>query len=162
MTSRSAERTGESWTEHALAVLARRRYRAGEARSAVVELLGRHGGCLTADEVAGRLREDGRQVGAASVYRALGLLTDLGLLQRAPLGDGPVRYELVRPDADHHHHLVCDRCGRTSTFEDTTLEEAIEGLAERVDYAVEAHDVTLRGACPQCAWRERGGSSRRP
>ncbi len=139
-------------------MLARERYRAGEARSAVVELLGREGGCLTADEVAERLREDGRRVGTASVYRALGLLADLGLIQRAPLGEGPVRYELVRPHAGHHHHLVCDRCGRTQTFEDPKLEAAIDQLAERVEYAVEAHDVTLRGACPQCASTERDRS----
>jgi len=148
----------EPWTDHALGVLAREGYRAGEARAAVVELMGRDGGCLTADEVAARLRTTGRHVGTASVYRALSLLTKLGLLQRAPLGDGAVRYELVSPEAGHHHHLVCDRCGRTATFEDPPLEEAIHRLSKRVDYAVEAHDITLRGACPRCARRERASA----
>lgn len=64
-----------------------------------------------------------------------------------------VRYELVGPEADHHHHLVCEHCGRTATFEDDRLEEAIDRLAQRIDYAVEAHDITLRGACPRCARR---------
>ncbi len=149
---------GDRWTEHALRTLALKGYRTGEARGAVIELLGREDGCLTADEVSGRLRERGRRVGAASVYRTVSLLSALGLLQRAALGDGPVRYELVFADDDHHHHhLLCERCGRTATFEDAALEQTMAALAERVDYAVAAHDVTLRGTCPQCA---RGAGAR--
>jgi Fur family transcriptional regulator, ferric uptake regulator len=147
----------EPWTEHALDLLARRGYRAGGARSAVVEFLGREGGCLTADEVVARLRDDRHRAGAASVYRALNLLSDLGLLHRAAVGDSPVRYELVHPDEEHHHHLVCERCGRTVTFQDHKLEAAIDEVSERVGYVVDSHDVTLRGACSECA-----GAANRP
>jgi Fur family ferric uptake transcriptional regulator len=45
---------------------------------------------------------------------------------------------------------VCDTCGEVSAFEDSDLEHAIERLASRVDYAIDAHDVTLRGECPTC------------
>jgi Fur family ferric uptake transcriptional regulator len=41
-----------------------------------------------------------------------------------------------------------------SAFEDQGLERAIEKLSSRVDYAIDAHDVTLRGECPAC--HERG------
>ena len=147
----------EPWVDRALTVLAKRGYRAGEARSAVVELLGREGGCLTADEVVARVRADGRRAGPASVYRALGLLSDLGLLHRAGVGEGPTRYELVHGDEDHHHHLVCERCGRTVTFTDQRLEAAIDQVSERVGYVVDSHDVTLRGSCSDCA----AGTARR-
>lgn len=144
----------ERWLDRALRLLAEHGHRTGDARSTIVELLAREGGCLTAEEVVDRLRRDGSRVGTASVYRALGLLTELGLLQRAALGDGPVRYDLVDAEAGHHHHLVCGRCGRTATFEDPRLEAAIQGVARDVDYAVDAHDVTLRGTCPECARRK--------
>ena len=49
---------------------------------------------------------------------------------------------------DHHHHLVCDRCGEVAAFEDVELERAIARLAERVDYSVDAHDVTLAAPAP--------------
>ena len=88
----------DPWTEHAHEMLARHGHRAGGARSAVVDFLGREGGCLTADEVVARLRAQGGQAGPASVYRALNLLSELGLLHRAGVGDSPVRYELVHPD----------------------------------------------------------------
>jgi Fur family ferric uptake transcriptional regulator len=37
-----------------------------------------------------------------------------------------------------------------AAFEDSGLERAIERLAGRVDFSIDAHDVTLRGECPSC------------
>jgi len=145
-----ATSTARPWAEHAFSVLAERGHRAGGARAAVIESLGRHGGCLDADELVARLRRDRKRVGVASVYRAFGLLADLGLLQRVPVAGGSARYELVGPGGDHHHHLVCDDCGATSPFEDEGLERAIVRLSRSTEYAVQAHDVTLHGTCPDC------------
>jgi len=142
--------TTERWSEHALAVLAEHGHRLGGARTTVVEALGRHGGCLDADELVASLRRDGQRVGVASVYRALALLSELGVLQRVPVAGGSARYELVGPGGDHHHHLVCDDCGATASFEDEALERAIGRLSRRTAYAVQAHDVTLHGTCPDC------------
>ena len=139
-----------AWTEHAFDALSEHGHRAGGARAAVIEALGRHGGCVDADELVGKLRRDGKRVGVASVYRALGLLSTLGVLQRVPVAGGSARYELVGPGGDHHHHLVCDDCGKVEPFEDPTLESAIERVADGRGYAVAAHDVVLRGACEEC------------
>jgi Fur family ferric uptake transcriptional regulator len=146
----SATSTASPWTDHAFAVLAEHGHRAGGARSVVVEALGRRGGCLDADELVGTLRRARKPVGVASVYRALSLLAELGVLQRVPVAGGSARYELVGPGGDHHHHLVCDDCGATTAFEDEGLERAIGKLSRRTAYAVQAHDVTLHGTCPDC------------
>lgn len=145
-----ATSTARPWADHAFSILAESGHRTGGARSAVIESLGRHGGCLDADELVARVRRNRKRVGVASVYRALGLLAELGLLQRVPVAGGSARYELVGPGGDHHHHLVCDDCGATSAFEDEALERAIVRLSGRTEYAVQAHDVTLHGTCPDC------------
>ena len=137
------------WVDHAFVVLSEHGHRAGGARTAVVEALGRRGGCVDADELVDVLRRGGRRIGVASVYRALALLAELGVLQRVPMA-GSARYELVGPGGDHHHHLVCDDCGATAAFEDQALERAIGRLSRRTAYAVQAHDVTLHGTCPDC------------
>lgn len=126
-------------------------HRSSAPRSAVVEVLGRQRCVLSAREIADELREDGRDVGIATVYRALELLDELDLVQRLNVGEGTVRYEPADPSGDHHHHLVCDSCGRVSSFEDRGLERAIARLAGRLDYQVGAHDVVLRGDCPACS-----------
>jgi Fur family ferric uptake transcriptional regulator len=139
-----------AWIERAFAVLRESGYRAGGARSAVVEVVGSEGGCLSAEEVRDRVRAAGKRVGTASIYRALNVLSQVGLLHSVSMPGAPVRYELVLPGGHHHHHVVCDQCGETASFQDPDLEAAIERLGERVAYTVGAHDVTLRGTCPRC------------
>lgn len=140
----------ETWTAQALDAIAAAGYRSGGAREAVVEALGAEGGCITADELGHKLHARGRRVGIASVYRAVALLEELGLVQRVALGNGAFNYELVDPDGDHHHHVVCRHCGDTLIFEDPKLEAAIHAIGKRVRYEVDSHEVTLHGSCPSC------------
>src|SRR3954452_17917137 len=128
------------WAQHTRSELSRAGHRAGSARLAVVDLLAAQECCLSAREIADELRD---RVGIASVYRALEVLDDLGLVQRLDAGEGVVRYEPAPPSGEHHHHVVCDRCGRVTAFEDEALERAIHSLSDRLDHAVEGHDVVL-------------------
>ena len=138
------------WSDATLDTLHRKGLRNGGARRAVIELLGEQDCCLTAQEIFDRLRASGRQVGIASVYRVLDLLTSEGLVQRIELGSGIARYEPVHSGGEHHHHLVCDSCGKVEAFEDRGLERAIHRLEESSGYAVAGHDVVLHGACSSC------------
>jgi Fur family ferric uptake transcriptional regulator len=139
-----------SWSEHALECLRDAGYRSGGARRTVVEYLDGQNCCLSAQETHDRIRTTGARVGIASVYRVLDLLAAQGLLTRVDLGDGIARFEPVRPDGHHHHHLVCDDCGKVEPFEDERLERELTRVASRLGYAMDAHDVVLRGACDDC------------
>jgi len=138
------------WADSTLEVLQRKGLRNGGARRAVIDLLAEQDCCLTAQEIFDRLRTSGRRVCIASVYRVLDLLTTEGLVQRIELGSGIARYEPVQSGGEHHHHLVCDSCGKVEAFEDRSLERAIHRLEESSGYAVAGHDVVLHGACSDC------------
>ena len=144
---------GKRWSELAFEALRGGGHRSGGARGAVVDLLSRQDCCLSAQEIADELRGRGARVGIASVYRALDLLDGMGLVQRVDTGEGGTRYEAVIPGGRHHHHVVCERCGRVAAFEDRRLEEAIERLGRRLRHEVSGHEVMIRGACPRCATR---------
>jgi Fur family transcriptional regulator, ferric uptake regulator len=105
---------------------------------------------MEAEHVVEALRSEGRSVSTASVYRALRVLTELGLLQRVAVSGAPIRFELVLPDGGHHHHIVCAECGRTEAFDDEKLEAAVAAVSRRVSFRVDAHDVTLHGVCKTC------------
>jgi Fur family transcriptional regulator, ferric uptake regulator len=139
-----------SWADRALEQLQAAGYRTGSARREVIGFLETQSCCLGAQEIHDRLRESGRPVGLASVYRVLDTLADKGLLQRLEFGDGVARFEPVRSDEGHHHHLVCDGCGKVETFTDERLETALRDVEDKSGYAVAAHDVVLRGACGAC------------
>jgi Fur family ferric uptake transcriptional regulator len=142
----------DEWRQHALEQLRRAGHRSGGARSAVVDLMAAQHCCLTAQDIFDRLRADGKVVGIASVYRALDLLSRMSLVRRMDLAEAAY-YEPAHPGGEHHHHVVCDDCGRVSQFEDEALERAIDRLARRLKYSVAEHEVVLRGACPDCRRR---------
>jgi Fur family transcriptional regulator, ferric uptake regulator len=140
-----------TWAETTLASLQAKGRRDGGARRAVIELLGRQQCCLTAQEIFDQLRSTGRRVGIASVYRTLEQLTRAGYVQRIDIGAGTTRFEPVHADGQHHHHLVCDDCGKVEAFADDELERALRKVERRTGYSVAGHDVVLRGACDDCA-----------
>ena len=85
-------------------------------------------------------------VGMVTVYRTLGLLSGLGLVRRLDLGSGP-RYELAE---DHHHHLVCEGCGKVTEFEHCPLD--LRGLSGASgDFRIRAHSLEVYGTCAECA-----------
>jgi Fur family transcriptional regulator, ferric uptake regulator len=141
--------SANTWAKHASATLGGAGRQQGRARQAVIEVLGRNDCCLSATEIFDALRADGRRVGLASVYRALDQLSQLRLVQRLEFGD-VTRYEPALPDGDHHHHVVCDECGRVEPFEDLPLEKALDRLGGALGFDVEGHEVVLRGSCADC------------
>jgi Fur family ferric uptake transcriptional regulator len=140
----------QPWAESALERLRETSGRSGGARREVVEFLGRQDCCLSAQEIHEGLRAARGRVGLASVYRALESLAREGLVQRIDLGDGVARFEPAHAGGEHHHHFVCDGCGKVEPFEDPGLETALERIGGGRDYEVDAHDVVLRGACGDC------------
>jgi Fur family ferric uptake transcriptional regulator len=138
------------WVEATTAALSRKGLHKGGARLAVIELLAAQSCCLTAQDIFDALRSSNRKVGIASVYRVLDLLTSEGFVQRIDLGSGVARYEPMSPHG-HHHHLVCDNCGKVDAFEDKALERALGRLEAHSGYAVAGHDVVLHGTCANCS-----------
>ena len=137
------------WADHATTTLARAGHRSGGARGEVLELLAEQHCCISAQQVHDRLRADGRRIGLASVYRALDLLAAHGLLHRIDR-DGVAHFEPAHPGGEHHHHAICDSCGRVDVFEDDALERDLHAILDRMGYAAGGHDVVLRGRCREC------------
>jgi Fur family transcriptional regulator, ferric uptake regulator len=133
------------WSEEATGRLNQAGFRAGAARRQVIELLEGERCAVTALEIDRRLPS----VGRASVYRTLEQLEQLDLVHRVDVGGEVSAFERNDP-GEHHHHMVCVRCGRLVPFEDRELERAIHRVGEEADFEVVSHDVLLRGVCPRC------------
>jgi Fur family ferric uptake transcriptional regulator len=138
------------WAERAAQALADAGYRRGGARRAILDLLDEQSCALSAAEIQQELALRSRDVSRSSVYRIMEELEAIGLLQRVEIGQGIVRYEPVRDGPGHHHHLVCDQCGRLQPFTDDALERAIRRLSDRVPLRVSEHEIVIHGACETC------------
>jgi Fur family transcriptional regulator, ferric uptake regulator len=138
-----------SWTAQAEKRLDEAGFRSGGSRRRVIDLLGGERCALTALEIDRRLDS----VGRATVYRTLEQLERLHLVQRVEIGGDAAGYERLDPEA-HHHHLVCEDCGRLTPFASEALEEAIDAVGRGSDFTIAAHDVVLRGKCGSCGDRD--------
>jgi Fur family ferric uptake transcriptional regulator len=85
------------------------------------------------------------EVGLVTVYRALELLGELGIVRRLDLGDG-ARYELAR---DHHHHMICESCGDISEFDECPLDPELLP-PKSADFEIRAHSLEVYGRCGAC------------
>ena len=138
------------WCEHVHHVLSREGLKRGGARERVIELLADQSCALSAVEIEDSVRSRGHPAGRARISRVLALRVEHGLVERVAVGDGQARFEPADPSGEHHHHLVCDHCGRLVAFDDPGLERAIDSLSDRLGVKIESHDVLLRGACERC------------
>ena len=139
-----------TWSDRALQELRAAGYRRGGARTRVIGYLDAQDCCVAAQEIHQALLASGERVGLASVYRVLDALVGTRLVQRIDLGDGVARFEPVRDSTAHHHHIVCDDCGRIEPFADQRLERVLRDVEQSSGYDVAGHDIVLRGACSSC------------
>lgn len=109
---------------------------------------------LTADEIYEYVREQYPEIGLATVYRTIQLLSELLLIDKLNLDDGYVRYEIGKANntfqTHHHHHLICLSCGKVLSFEDDMLETLEGRILESMQFQTVDHEVKLYGYCKEC------------
>lgn len=133
--------------------LQERQHKMTPQRQEVLQIiLDRPGKHLSAEDVHDILREKKSEIGLATVYRSLELLSELGVLQRMEFGDGRSRYEIntTDPTAHHHHHLICMKCGKVMEFEDDLLENLEQDIEKKSGFRIANHEVKFFGHCKEC------------
>ena len=87
----------------------------------------------------------------ATIYRAMHLLEDMGMVKRFDFGDGTARFELVgEGDDGHHHHLVCTRCAGVVEIEECFPHEIESRIAAKNGFKAVTHKLEFFGICPDC------------
>jgi Fur family ferric uptake transcriptional regulator len=123
-------------------------HRVTAPRRAVAELIADADGHFTVSELEAAARERRLGISRATLFRALELLTELGVVERLDLPSGEHAYVPCAPA--HHHHVVCSRCGRAAEVEDCGVGEAVQEIARRTGYRIDVHRLELFGLCRHC------------
>ena len=92
----------------------------------------------------------------SSVYRNLTILEEVGVVARIMAHDEFARYELAEHLTEHHHHLICSDCGDVIDFAlagsaESSLEKALQTVADEVGFSVHTHRLDLLGTCSSCS-----------
>jgi Fe2+ or Zn2+ uptake regulation protein len=126
-------------------------YRLTEPRRAVADLIAEQTGHFTASDLEGVVRDRRLGISRATLFRALELLTELGVVERLDLPTGEHAY--VPCARVHHHHVICSRCGRTAEVDDCGVAESVAEIARRSGYRIDSHRLELFGLCRHCQAR---------
>jgi Fe2+ or Zn2+ uptake regulation protein len=126
-------------------------YTSGRRR--LVELLAEQDRPVTIPELV----ETHPDLALSSAYRNLGVLEQVGAVARVHSGAEHARFELAEDlVGEHHHHLICESCGRVDDFTVTaaverTIETALSKVASRHGFVASSHRLDLIGSCEDCA-----------
>jgi Fur family ferric uptake transcriptional regulator len=119
------------------------------ARTAVCEVLAdrpdEHLDVSTVHELAEA--SAGRPIDQSTVYRTLETLEETGLVGHVHLADR----RLVHLAAEAHHHLTCERCGKTVDVPADQLGAALGPVAARHGFTLDTLHFAVVGRCVECS-----------
>jgi Fur family ferric uptake transcriptional regulator len=105
-------------------------------------------GHATPDQVHAEVARTAAGVNITTVYRALELLEELGLITHAHLSHGAPTYHAV--GEQQHVHLVCRQCGGLSEVPLEVLAPVAQTLLLEKSFQVDLGHVALFGLCGDC------------
>lgn len=127
-----------------------RQQRSTKQRAAIKEALEAAHGFRSAQELHDELRAGDRSVGLTTVYRNLAALAQSGEIDVLRGADGEFIYRLCST-GEHHHHLVCTRCGNSVEVASDEIEDWAERVASHHGFTPVEHTAEVFGICSSCA-----------
>lgn len=127
-----------------------------QQRDAIVDQFLKSSGHISIDDLLARVKRKNPNVGYATVYRTMKLLTECGIAAARQFGDGQTRFE-VMIDEHHHDHLICLQCGLILEFENHTIEQLQDEMASQLGgFKLVRHKLELYGLCPKASGVKNG------
>jgi len=123
------------------------------SRALLFKLIQESRGHLDADELYRQAKAKEPRISLSTVYRALKLFKNLGLVEELHFDEEHHHYE-AKPSTEHHH-LICLSCGRVVEFQEPSLQEVITRVEHSNRFEVATAHMELTGYCSDCGRKKR-------
>ncbi len=121
--------------------------RATRSRVAVLEALLSHDGPIGAAELTELAQAREPSIHEATVYRTIGVLSELGLVNHVHAGHGP---SLVRLATNNDLVAVCQDCGKIADVPAAAVAPLIDAVKEDSGFVLEPGHFALEAVCATC------------
>ncbi|HXV27984.1 MAG TPA: transcriptional repressor [bacterium] len=101
----------------------------------------------TADEIYSGIKKELPTVSLATVYKTLETFERLGFISKTRVTGERARFDANR---EHHHHLICKRCGLIADIYDQALHRTLSHEKMRSGFRVEQYRIDFFGVCKNC------------
>ncbi len=88
------------------------------------------------------------RLGRATVFRAVEMLVNIGLLNRIEFSDGSHTYRACGDE--HHHHLTCRKCHRVVDVDICIPDDQLIAIGKQTGFEIDGHSLVLFGVCADC------------
>jgi Fe2+ or Zn2+ uptake regulation protein len=116
-------------------------------RRAVLDALEESQGHPSAEEVYLTVKQKNPRVALGTVYGALSVLEEIGVIESKHWAESPARYDL---NVEPHLDIRCVHCGRVSEVEGMDIGALEKRVRAATDYRVSKTELVLEGLCPAC------------
>lgn len=86
----------------------------------------------------------------SSIYRNIDLFLKLNIVNKIQIG---WKYKIELSDAfrQHHHHIICNRCGKVKEFkENPAITQVIKDISIDNEFVPLSHEFSILGLCNSC------------
>ena len=123
-------------------------YRLTPQRMMVIAAIESPNSHISAEEIYTQVKAKYPQVNISTIYRTVELLKRLGLVTETDMGEGIVRYHAG--EKGHHHHLVCQKCGKVVDLDEGVLFSLKETLRQEHGFEADLRHLAIFGHCLNC------------
>ena len=120
-----------------------------------------HHSHIDADQLLRSMKERGRKISRATLYRNLDLLARFGFVEKRRLGGNRYLYEHVHQGM-RHDHLVCTVCGRVAEFVSPSIEALQKEICRAHGFDPEEHTLQIHSRCQDCRGEGQGQTREAP
>ncbi|HZY66855.1 MAG: transcriptional repressor [Actinomycetota bacterium] len=127
--------------------LRRSGYTLTSQRKAVLEALKEARGHPSAEDVYLIVKKKNPKVALGTVYQALSVLEEIGVVRSKHWSESPTRYDL---NTEPHLDIRCQECGDVSEIPGVELANLEARIRENTSYEVRNTRLVVEGLCPGC------------
>ena len=122
-------------------------YRVTKQRLIILDALRNTTTHPTAEEIYELVKLQNPNISLGTVYRTLGALEELGLLQKISCGESYSRYDA---NVEKHYHAICLECDRVLDVSGNLLDDLEERFFVETGFTITEHRLELCGYCKDC------------
>lgn len=125
------------------------RNRITKQKKLIYKTLAKQENFLSVKKLHSILLSKGEKVGIATIYRTLQYMMANNLIDSITSEGNTKKLYRLCP-RNHHHHIVCNKCGANKEFKSINLEKETNAIAKQFNYSNIHHVVEIFGLCQQC------------
>ena len=119
-------------------------------------------GIKSAEDIYLELREIDPQIGIATVYRTMDILSSLGLVRKINFGSNKSLYFFSDNNISSPIYLICENCGRVivnneclnNAIRVRIIDDAEKNIFKNCNLKINDFQIFFSGLCDKCSFNE--------